>query len=101
MATSLNCSSCARNLGNVYHSRNVSENFHLRCYLKNLRLVSRSLVASLIVGTILTLINQGDLVVSGNYQIAMLWKIPLTYTIPFLVATWGAVTNSRVSRVNQ
>ena len=101
MASSLNCSTCARNLGNTYYSRNVSENLHLRCYLINMGLLKKSLIASLLVGTILTVINQGDLVVSRNYQIAMLWKIPLTYTIPFLVATWGAVTNSRVSRLNQ
>ena len=101
MAISLNCSTCARNLGNKYYSSKLSENLHLRCYLINMGLLKKSLIASLLVGTILTVINQGDLLVSRNYQIAMLWKIPLTYTIPFLVATWGAVTNSRVSRLNQ
>jgi hypothetical protein len=29
---------------------------------------------------------------------ALLWKIPLTYLVPFLVATWGALVNSRVRR---
>jgi hypothetical protein len=28
----------------------------------------------------------------------LLWKIPLTYLVPFLVATWGALVNSRVRR---
>ena len=97
MVTSLNCSSCARNLGNVYYSRNMSKKLHFKCYLRNWGLFKRSLIASSIVGTILVTINQGDLIISGNYQIVMFWKIPFTYLIPFLVATWGAVTNSRIS----
>jgi len=26
------------------------------------------------------------------------WKAPLTYLVPFIVATWGALVNSRVRR---
>jgi hypothetical protein len=26
----------------------------------------------------------------------MVWKIPLTYIVPFGVATWGALANSRL-----
>jgi hypothetical protein len=49
----------------------------------------------MIVGTLLAAINHGDLIVGGHWMPAMLWKIPLTYAMPFLVATWGALSNSR------
>jgi hypothetical protein len=28
----------------------------------------------------------------------MMWKIPLNYIVPFCVATWGALSNSRSHR---
>lgn len=58
-------------------------------------MVKRSLVAAAVVGTVLTLLNQGDLLISGQWNDAMYWKIPLTYCVPFMVATYGALTNSR------
>lgn len=54
----------------------------------------RSLRASLIVGTVLTALNQGDLVVRGELPAALWWKVPLTYLVPFLVATYGALGSS-------
>ncbi len=48
-----------------------------------------SLKVSLVVGTILNAINQGDYIFTGdgmNY-----WKLALTYLVPFCVATYGAV----------
>jgi hypothetical protein len=53
--------------------------------------VNRSLKVGLIVGTILTLINQGDALVSGTLTPDMLWKIPLTYLVPFCVSTYAGV----------
>jgi len=52
------------------------------------------------VGTVLIAINQGDAIVGGRWSIALVWKVPLTYLVPFLVATWGALVNSprQVSR---
>lgn len=50
------------------------------------------------VGTVLVAINQGDLLVTGVRDASMLWKIPLTYAVPFCVATWGALANSRVGQ---
>jgi hypothetical protein len=45
------------------------------------------------VGTALVLLNQGDLLVAwysgGKLAPALLWKIPLTYAVPFLVS-WGS-----------
>ena len=66
-----------------------------RCALLHWPMLKRSLVAALVVGTVLTALNQGDLIVSGSWNNAMLWKIPLTYCVPFMVATYGALTNSK------
>lgn len=53
--------------------------------------VARSSRAALVVGTLLTLLNQGDDLLGGRYSPALWWKIPLTYVVPFLVATYGAL----------
>jgi hypothetical protein len=50
----------------------------------------RSLVVSLVVGTILNLINQGD-VLFGDGRLDLV-KIILTYLVPYCVATYGAVS---------
>ena len=50
----------------------------------------RSLYVALIVGTILNLINQGDAIV-GIAPVNWL-KVVLTYCVPYLVATYGAVS---------
>lgn len=58
-------------------------------------MLRRSLVIALIVGTILTAINQGNVILSGDFPAALFWKIPLTYCVPFGVATTGAILNAR------
>lgn len=67
----------------------------LSCALHHPPMLKRSLVVALLVGTILTALNQGDFLLSGQWPGALWWKIPLTYCVPFLVATYGALTNSR------
>ncbi|MED5569753.1 MAG: nitrate/nitrite transporter NrtS, partial [Chloroflexota bacterium] len=42
-----------------------------------------------------TALNQGDLLLAGQSNTPMWWKIPLTYTVPFMVATYGAMVNNR------
>jgi hypothetical protein len=59
-------------------------------------MLRRSLLTSIVVGTILTAINQGTTLLDGNLQVALAWKVPLTYAVPFCVATWGALVNSRL-----
>ncbi len=54
----------------------------------------RATVTALVVGTILTALNQGDLLLAGDTTSAMLWKIPLTYLVPFCVTIWGALTRA-------
>jgi hypothetical protein len=50
--------------------------------------VRRSLVLAVVVGTVLNVINQGDVVAAGGSPNWL--KIALTYCVPFCVATYGA-----------
>ena len=53
--------------------------------------VTRSARVSLIVGTILIAINQGNLILAGSLSPDLYWKVPLTYCVPFVVSTYAAV----------
>jgi hypothetical protein len=65
------------------------------CALRHPALLRRSLTASLVVGTALTLLNQGDTLLAGGWNSALYWKVPLTYCVPFVVATYGALSSCR------
>jgi hypothetical protein len=67
----------------------------LRCALTYGPLMRRSLVVALTVGTILTAINQGNIIVRGDFPESLYWKVPLTYAVPYCVATTGAILNAR------
>lgn len=67
----------------------------LACAVRHPPLVRRSLLIALIVGSVLVAINHGDALVTGRWDAAFAWKAPLTYLVPFVVATWGALLNSR------
>ncbi|MCH7786334.1 MAG: nitrate/nitrite transporter NrtS [Chloroflexi bacterium] len=58
-------------------------------------MLKRSIATALVVGTILVTLNQGDLIIASQGTSALYWKIPLTYLVPFMVSTWGALTNAR------
>ena len=68
----------------------------LRCALRHRPLLRRSALIGLVVGSVLIGINQGDVLLQGRLDMALAWKVPLTYLVPFVVATWGALINSRV-----
>jgi hypothetical protein len=53
--------------------------------------VVRGLKVGLLVGTILTAVNQGDLIISGTLTPGHAWKIPLTYIVPYCVSTYAGV----------
>lgn len=55
----------------------------------------RSAVAAIVVGTILTAIDQGPEMLHGGH--AVLWKMALTYTVPFLVASYDSYTAFRAA----
>jgi hypothetical protein len=53
----------------------------------------RALATAAVVGTLLIMINHGDLMIEGD--LPPLTKVALTYCVPYLVTTWGAVTGKR------
>jgi hypothetical protein len=61
----------------------------LRCALSD-GIPLRSFYVALIVGTILNLINQGDALL--GYASVNWAKVLLTYCVPYLVCTYGAVS---------
>jgi hypothetical protein len=59
------------------------------------RILKRSFVVALVVGTILNAINQGPELVSGEPMVV--WKLLMTWCVPFLVASYGAYSALRSS----
>jgi hypothetical protein len=60
-------------------------------------LLYRSAKTAAVVGTILVGINVAPSLMTGGPG-SGLWRIPLNYVVPFCVATWGALSNSRQER---
>jgi hypothetical protein len=58
----------------------------------------RAIKVALIVGTILMVINQGDVLLSGHLTMLVASKIGLTYTVPFAVSTYSALAANRLDR---
>ena len=52
------------------------------------RSVRRSLTVAVVIGTLLTAINQGPEILSGHTPVW--WKLLLTYFVPFAVASYGS-----------
>ncbi len=102
MATSLQpairCEKCDRELAAVSYelpSERGRQSHCLMCAIRFPPMLRKSLVICLLIGTMLTAINQGNFILAGDFQWAMAWKIPLTYTVPFVVATTGGLLNAR------
>lgn len=93
------CRGCARPLSSQavyqFHAADGAHRKCRSCAFTHRPMLRRSLGIAAVVGTVLLAINQGDLLFSGRWPAALAWKIPLTYLVPFLVATWGALLNSR------
>ena len=58
----------------------------------------RSVAVSAVVGTILMLINQGDVLLHGPVSVVTVIKIVLTYCVPYSVSTYASVEAIRGSR---
>ncbi|MSQ13948.1 MAG: hypothetical protein EXR47_07460 [Dehalococcoidia bacterium] len=89
------CATTSRNLFRV----NAPEGPAFQClrHLLMFRpLLRRSLLTALVVGTILTAINQSGPIVRGDVPLSLIGRIVLTYCVPFCVTTWGALINTRV-----
>lgn len=58
----------------------------------------RTLRIAVIVGTILTIINQADVIIRGDAT-ALTWvKAGLNYCVPFIVSNLGLLAGKRVDR---
>lgn len=62
------------------------------------RVVRSGIAVGLIVGTILNVINQGDAMFGEKPLV--LWKLVLTYCVPYCVSTYGAVTALRHRQID-
>ena len=70
----------------------------LRCFPCAVRqgtLLRRSALTSLAVGSILAMINQGPAVFAGHVHPGQIAQVALNYVVPFCVATWGGLVNTR------
>ena len=56
------------------------------------RLLRRTLVIALVVGTLLTLINQGHVIAGGEATSATWARMGANYLIPFVVSSIGALS---------
>ena len=65
------------------------------------RMLRLSIPTAFVVGTILTGINQGTVLADGAFPAELAWKIPLTYVVPFLVSSWGALRVSYLASRDQ
>jgi hypothetical protein len=57
--------------------------------------VRRSLLIAVFVGTVVNAINQGPEMLAGHWPV--LWKLGLTYLMPFLVVSYGSYAAFRNS----
>jgi len=55
-------------------------------------IIKRSLLISAIVGSVLVIINHGDVIMTGSIDTKQMTKILLTYCVPYLVSTYSAVS---------
>lgn len=62
------------------------------------KVIVRAIKTSLIVGTILNLINQGDLIIAQNFELINWGKIILTYSVPLLVSGFSIARTNSLSR---
>ena len=89
------CARCGRSLADRSAYLLGEERRCLACALRYRPMLRRSALTALVVGTVLVAINQGGILVSGAWPASPAWQIPLTYAVPFCVATWGTLGNSR------
>ncbi|MER3419167.1 MAG: hypothetical protein C4290_00980 [Chloroflexota bacterium] len=59
------------------------------------------LLTALLVGSVLTAINQGDHLLRGEVTGGVVLKMGLTYCVPFAVSTSGALGAARVARAGE
>ena len=79
-----------------FASRGDDEPKCLRHALGFSPLVKTALATAAVVGIVLVAINQGNVLIDGRFPNPLYWKIPLTFCVPYCVATWSALRMARV-----
>jgi hypothetical protein len=79
--------------------RDVSDPLCLVCAMLYRPVLHRAIYIALIVGTILTIINQGDILLAGAVTPLVMAKILLTYAVPCSVSTFSALSANRVKEI--
>jgi hypothetical protein len=54
-------------------------------------IAGRARRVAMIVGSILTIINQGDVILNGEVTVGTIGKIILTFCVPYCVSTYAGV----------
>lgn len=57
----------------------------------------RTITVALVVGTLLTVINQGDRLASGDIDAVLILKIAANYLIPWCVSSVGYISARRAA----
>jgi len=57
--------------------------------------IRRSMLIAVFVGTVVNAINQGPEMLAGHWPV--MWKLALTYLMPFLVVSYGSYAAFRNS----
>jgi hypothetical protein len=60
-------------------------------------LVRTALATAAVVGLVLVAINQGNILLDGHFPGDLFWKIPMTFSVPYCVATYAGLQMARVS----
>lgn len=81
----------------MHHKSTIAEplSWQVRLHqLRHPRIVRQALLAAIVVGSLLVLLNQGDLLFSGHMTGAVLMKSFFTPIIPFCVTMLGVFLNT-------
>jgi len=99
MATQSTCGLGGCTRAASYRFVSGTQDSEIRCRwhaLVYLPVCGRAIKVALVVGTILMVINQGDVLLSGQLTMLVASKIVLTYAVPFSVSTYSALATNRL-----
>jgi hypothetical protein len=75
---------------------NIDDPLCVVCAILYRPVLRRAVYVALVVGTILTIINQGDVLLAGEITPLVMAKILLTYLVPYGVSTFSALSANRI-----
>jgi len=99
MATQSTCGLVGCTRAASYRFVSAAQDTGIRCRWHALvywPVCGRAIKVALVVGTILMVINQGDVLLSGQLTVLVACKIVLTYAVPLSVSTYSALAANRL-----